>query len=257
MWTPAGVVGGVAPATRITGALKPGPRLATGVSAITVGACGLVGLTGPAHADGQMFADGQTLNFRQLASVVERTELPCVSGTAVAYAESSGDSGVISEIPGEDSRGLFQINEAHGFDFDWNDPYANAHKAADIYEAAGGWSPWGAYTNGSYQAYMDEAQAACSNPAQLGTVETDSPKPEAIEEAAEVATEEAADSYVGKHRKREAAATYTVQPGDTLAQIARGQGTTWQHLMEMNPDIDNPALIFPGDKLDVTDHSVQ
>lgn len=107
------------------------------------------------------YADGKTLSLRQVARVVKVVGLPCVTGTAVAYAESGGDTGVRSRTPGEDSRGLFQINEVHGFAFDWDDAYANAGKAKEIFRAAGGWGPWGAYTDGSYRAYLGQAAAAC------------------------------------------------------------------------------------------------
>lgn len=39
--------------------------------------------------------------------------------------------------------------------------------------------------------------------------------------------------------------TYTVQPGDTLSEIAQRYGTTYQELADKN-GIENPNLIFPG-----------
>ena len=241
--------GGTAQVSDAIGALKPGPRVATSVSAFTVGAVGLVGMSAPAHAD------GETLNFKQIAGVVQDVGLPCVSGTAIAYAESGGDTGVNSHFPGEDSRGLFQINEVHGFDFDWNDAHANARKAKEIYQSAGGWGPWGAYTNGSYEQYLDEASAACDNPAQ--TVSGDGSDSANVQPA--VQTE-----YTGKHRKSDdggssssSGSTYVVESGDTLSEIAGDRGTTWRHLAEMNPQIENPDVIHPGMELDVSGHPVQ
>lgn len=224
-----------------TGAAK-GPRIASGVSALTVGAAGFFGMAAPAHAD------GETLNFQQIAGVVKDAGLPCVSGTAIAYAESSGDTDINSNFPGEDSRGLFQINEAHGFDFDWDDARANANMAKDIYDDAGGWSPWGAYTNGSYKNYLDDARSACGNATQVSSDnDTDGAD-------AEPAVQRTSG---GKHRKGGGESTYSVESGDTLSGIARDRGTTWKHLMEMNSHIDDPNVIHPGDEIDVTGHPVQ
>lgn len=46
--------------------------------------------------------------------------------------------------------------------------------------------------------------------------------------------------------------TYTVQRGNTLSQIARAYGVTVSHIVEMN-DIQNPNLIYPGEKLRITE----
>lgn len=43
---------------------------------------------------------------------------------------------------------------------------------------------------------------------------------------------------------------YTVESGDTLSDIASNFGTTWQQLQQMN-GIQNPNLIYPGDKIRV------
>lgn len=45
--------------------------------------------------------------------------------------------------------------------------------------------------------------------------------------------------------------TYTVQRGNTLSQIASSYGVTVEHIVEMN-DIENPNLIYPGEKLRIT-----
>jgi spore coat assembly protein SafA len=44
---------------------------------------------------------------------------------------------------------------------------------------------------------------------------------------------------------------YTVQPGDTLFLIARRFDTTVETLLRLNPQITNPALIFPGQSIRV------
>ncbi len=46
---------------------------------------------------------------------------------------------------------------------------------------------------------------------------------------------------------------YLVQPGDTLAGIARRNGATLQQLMGWNPQIAKPSLIFPGDMILLVD----
>lgn len=40
-----------------------------------------------------------------------------------------------------------------------------------------------------------------------------------------------------------------VKPGDTLSGIAQKYDTVWQRLFDANDDIDNPDLIYPGQKI--------
>lgn len=47
----------------------------------------------------------------------------------------------------------------------------------------------------------------------------------------------------------EIARTYTVQPGDTLAEIAARFNTTVNALVRANPEIEDPSRIFPGQEL--------
>ena len=42
--------------------------------------------------------------------------------------------------------------------------------------------------------------------------------------------------------------TYIVKPGDTLSKIARNYGTTVNSIVSLNPSIDNPNLIYPGEE---------
>ncbi len=46
---------------------------------------------------------------------------------------------------------------------------------------------------------------------------------------------------------------YTVVPGDTLFSIAQRFGTTVPALLQLNPQITNPSLIFPGQIIRITD----
>ncbi len=48
--------------------------------------------------------------------------------------------------------------------------------------------------------------------------------------------------------------TYTVQRGNTLSQIASAYGVTVNHIVQMN-NIQNPNLIYPGEKLRITESS--
>ena len=43
----------------------------------------------------------------------------------------------------------------------------------------------------------------------------------------------------------------TVQHGDTLSAIARQNGVSLAALLEANPQISNPNLIYPGDRIDI------
>src|SRR5699024_921307 len=45
---------------------------------------------------------------------------------------------------------------------------------------------------------------------------------------------------------------YTVKRGDTLSQIAKAYDVTINHIVEMN-NIKNPNLIYPGEKLRITE----
>ncbi|HWV44721.1 MAG TPA: transglycosylase SLT domain-containing protein, partial [Nitrospira sp.] len=78
---------------------------------------------------------------------------------AICRAESGGNPNAVSNTG---DYGLWQINKAaHPQYFPpkaqggyiW-DPLSNTYVAKTIYAAAGGWSPWSTYKNGSYKAHL-------------------------------------------------------------------------------------------------------
>ena len=76
---------------------------------------------------------------------------------AVVMAESSGYVGALNSTAREYSVGLAQINlRAHTdiTEAQARDPLTNLRYALRLYRQAGGFSPWGAYTNGSYRRYL-------------------------------------------------------------------------------------------------------
>jgi len=84
-------------------------------------------------------------------------------GAAIGMGESSGDTGALNPN-NEHSVGLWQHNRDTGEDrhafygiSDWselNDPVVNARATYRLWKRQGGWTPWGAYTNGSYKKYL-------------------------------------------------------------------------------------------------------
>ncbi len=60
----------------------------------------------------------------------------------------------------------------------------------------------------------------------------------------------------GSENRATGSITYTVVRGNTLSQIARAYGVTVEHIVELN-NISNPNLIFPGQKLRITDSNSQ
>jgi len=84
-------------------------------------------------------------------------------GGAIMMAESHGKPGALNSN-GEYSLGLWQHNRDTGEDRhnfygieDWSelsDPETNARATYRLWKRQGGWEPWGAYTNGSYQQFL-------------------------------------------------------------------------------------------------------
>jgi len=86
-------------------------------------------------------------------------------GAAVGMGESTGRSWVLNpDTANEHSLGLWQHNDDTGEDRrgfygikDWSelkDPVINARATYRLWKRQGGWTPWGAYTNGSYKKFL-------------------------------------------------------------------------------------------------------
>lgn len=88
-------------------------RIAAFASTPVVAVALAMGTASPAHAE--------TLSHGQLAGIVSSAGLPCVTGTAVALAESGGNTHATGAA-GEE--GIFQIHPTHG-QSGMYDPYAN------------------------------------------------------------------------------------------------------------------------------------
>lgn len=59
-------------------------------------------------------------------------------------------------------------------------------------------------------------------------------------------------TIAGNEARETGSITYTVQKGNTLSQIAKAYGVSVEHIMELN-DIQNPNLIYPNQKLRITE----
>lgn len=58
-------------------------------------------------------------------------------------------------------------------------------------------------------------------------------------------------TYEGLSTPKEESLIHVVRLGETLSSIAKKYGTTWQRIYALNPQIINPNLIFPGQKLKI------
>lgn len=59
-------------------------------------------------------------------------------------------------------------------------------------------------------------------------------------------------TIAGNEARGTGSITYTVQKGNTLSQIAKAYGVSVEHIVELN-DIQNPNLIYPNQKLRITE----
>ena len=93
-----------------------------------------------------------------------------ITATAIGLAESAGIPNNFNPAdPHGGSVGLFQINGANAgliggssWQTTGTDPQASANAAYSLYSTRGGFTDWGAYTNGSYQNYLGQASAAAA-----------------------------------------------------------------------------------------------
>lgn len=92
-----------------------------------------------------------------------------LTAVMVAGAESGFDPTAGNRLAdGRTHRGLWQISSLHLTDPQINveggdqrfDPVVNARMALRLWERAGGWRPWEAYTNGRYRAFEVKAREA-------------------------------------------------------------------------------------------------
>ena len=58
-------------------------------------------------------------------------------------------------------------------------------------------------------------------------------------------------TYEGLSTPTDKSVIHVVRLGETLSSIAKKYGTTWQRIYALNPQIINPNLIFPGQKLKI------
>lgn len=127
--------------------------------------------------------NSSTLSTAQALSLAARAGFPAdqlVTAVAVAKAESGLNPRAKNDNPGtgDYSIGLWQINmRAHGNTYGTEEqlknPATNARAAVAIFRAAGNrWSPWGAYTNGSYREHLATVAAVAKGGGAAAAVES-------------------------------------------------------------------------------------
>ena len=132
---------------------------------------------------------GGTFNQEEIARAARKAGFPedkIATMTAIAMAESSGDSAALNDNPntGDLSYGLWQINMIGDlgperrklFGIKTNeellDPLTNAKAAYEIYKLQG-YAAWSVYKSGKYRDYMVTAKKASAS-----ALETPTPEPE-------------------------------------------------------------------------------
>lgn len=108
---------------------------------------------------------GGRLNMKQIVATARAGGFPSnkvALASAVAMAESSGDSQVVNRLG---CTGLWQIYvKMHHGTYPWittqsmKNPLLNAKAAVKISSNGSNWQPWEAYTNGSYRKFLAQAQ---------------------------------------------------------------------------------------------------
>jgi hypothetical protein len=110
------------------------------------------------------FGDG----IGQAASAARRAGFrgqDLITAIAIAGPESGYRNNARLVTSAEDSRGMWQINTyAHPWarGLDLSDPNVAARAAHRVWRQAGGFSPWTAFTSGSYRSFLARARAAVS-----------------------------------------------------------------------------------------------
>lgn len=109
---------------------------------------------------------GQAAQIAQYAKQAGFPPNQIATAVAVALGESGGRADAYngSNSNGTADHGLMQINSVHSGllkNYNWKDPAQNMQMAYQIWRDAGGsWSPWVAYTNGSYKKFLDTGKSA-------------------------------------------------------------------------------------------------
>ena len=135
-------------------------------------------------------ADVKTvLNANEIAYYAKQAGFPAgevALATAIAMAESGGNTRAHNTRPPDDSYGLWQINmygslavaRRVAFGIATNDalfdPATNA-RAAKMIRQGQGWSAWSVYTSGAYKKHLEAAQQAANSPTAPSGVDTPDP----------------------------------------------------------------------------------
>lgn len=106
-----------------------------------------------------------------LARQAGLSEENAIIASAVAMGESGGNERQITKDSDDESYGLWQINMLGSMgptrralynlrsNNDLLDPVVNARVMSEISKQGRNWAPWGAYTNGSYKAFMPKTSS--------------------------------------------------------------------------------------------------
>ena len=111
--------------------------------------------------------DGEIATYVRMAGFPAKDQAKAV---AIALAESGGDPAAknTGNSNGSTDYGLFQINSIHSSllrSGSWSNPLDNARMARQVYADAGNsFTPWVAYTSGSFLAYVGRGRAAVGSP---------------------------------------------------------------------------------------------
>lgn len=101
---------------------------------------------------------GRRLTLAELRALALQVGFPDPAlAAAIAMAESGGDPFARNLTAREQSYGLWQVNvlahpEYHPLEL--GDPLTNAQAAYAISQRGTNWTPWSAYTHGTYRQYM-------------------------------------------------------------------------------------------------------